>query len=86
MTNFSVSNLPRPSRNRLTSPLAFFAGVALLVCLLAGLERLQLFDGKLDATGLWLVLPALAGICLLGGAWWLGWLGRAEDPRVTELK
>ena len=26
-------------------------------------------------------------LCLLGGgAWWLGWLGRAEDPRVTELK
>ena len=24
--------------------------------------------------------------CLMGGAWWLGWLGRAEDPRVTELK
>jgi len=26
-------------------------------------------------------------LCLLGGgAWWLGWLGRGEDPRVTELK
>lgn len=24
--------------------------------------------------------------CLMGGAWWMGWLGRAEDPRVTELK
>ena len=32
--------------------------------------------------------PLLAIVlCLLGGgAWWLGWLGRTEDPRVTELK
>ena len=30
---------------------------------------------------------AVALVCfLVGGAWWLGWLGRAEDPRVTELK
>ena len=30
---------------------------------------------------------AVALVCgLAGGAWWLGWLGRAEDPRVTELK
>ena len=32
-------------------------------------------------------LLAVLALCLLGGgAWWLGWLGRAEDPRVTELK
>jgi len=32
-------------------------------------------------------LLAVLVLCLLGGgAWWLGWLGRGEDPRVTELK
>ena len=65
----SASTLPRLSRSRLTSSLAFLGGVVLMVCMLAGLDRLQLFDGKVEATGLWLVLPALAGLCLLGGAW-----------------
>ena len=34
----------------------------------------------------WWALFAVLLSCLAGGAWWMGWLGRSEDPRVTELK
>jgi len=34
----------------------------------------------------WIGLGVALVSCLLGGAWGMGWLGRTEDPRVTELK
>jgi len=35
---------------------------------------------------LWMGLCVALVCSLAGGAWWMGWIGRAEDPRVTELK
>ena len=34
----------------------------------------------------WIGLSVALVLCLLGAAWGMGWLGRTEDPRVTELK
>lgn len=60
---------PDQPRSGLWSALAFATGAVLMVCLLAGLVRLQWFAGEADATALALVVPALAGFCLLFGAW-----------------
>ena len=41
---------------------------------------------RLGRLALWVGLCVALVFGLAGGAWSMGWLGRAEDPRVTELK
>ncbi len=43
-------------------------------------------EQRFGRRSLWIGFCVASVLCLAGGGWWMGWLGRAEDPRVTELK
>lgn len=43
-------------------------------------------SGRLRAAAAWLGVLLLLSLLGVGIAWWLGWIGFATDPRVTEIR